>query len=145
ALGALLSAYLLKRRLHLTEMAFASGWVLLLVAASAILYLPFKSDYQTVFTTGVGLTRDAIPQLQAGNLTTSQIHEALVTPLRIYLEHFGLFAFVTVSLLLLLVWKEAGFSALVRHWTTYAQLAWYYRDRLSRLRRSSRIVRRVVR
>lgn len=149
ALGAAVGAFARRRRLDWSVLIRPTFWLVALAILSFILYLPFERSYQTVFTTGVGLVRnvrpDSLQGLCQGNpQPCSQIlHETLVTPLHIYLEQFGLFLFILVSYLAVLLSKDAGGWRRWRQWMTRAQFALYYRDRLTDLRRAGRIVRRM--
>jgi len=101
--GAGVGSYFAVRRLSPRLLIRPVLWVAGLGIISSVAYLPFKLGYQTVFQTGLGLTRDITPQLLGPDITASDAHDILVTPLRLYLEHFGLFLFIIVSYLLLLL------------------------------------------
>jgi uncharacterized membrane protein len=145
-LGALVGVYARRRRFDWRELRGATLWLFAMAVLSVLFYLPFKQDYQTVFTTGVSLVRTITPQLlESGGVPASQVHDAVVTPLRVYLEHFGFFVFVLASLLVLLLVVDAGLGVRVRRWATALRFAIYYRDRLTRVYQASRVARRMVR
>ena len=145
-LGALVGVYALRRRFDWRELGGAALWLAAMAVLSVLLYLPFKQDYQTVFTTGVSLVRTVTPQLlESGGVPANQVHDAVVTPLRIYLEHFGFFVFVLVSLLVLLLVVDAGLGARLRRWVATFRFAIYYRDRLRQVYQASRVARRLLR
>ncbi len=124
-------------------------WMAALSILSLILYLPFKRSYQTVFASGIGLVRDVSPaSLQSLGVCPTNTtvcpgyaHDVLVTPLRIYLEHFGLFLFIILSFLVLVVGKDLRVLARLRRLTTWIQFGIYYRERLPALRRAMRVAR----
>lgn len=143
-MGALVGAYSVRRTLGWREIARAAGWVCGLAALSFLLYLPFKRDYQTVFTTGIGLVRDITPQmLSSNNVSADQIRDSLMTPLRIYLEHFGLYLFIIASYLVLVLLQDTGLGARLSRLPTLAQFVWYYRERLRRVRHAMALARRI--
>jgi YYY domain-containing protein len=149
ALGALVGTFATRRELSLRLLVRPALWLAGLAALSYVLFLPFDRSYQTVFNSGIGLTRDITPTALSGlcqgnPAPCSQIvHNALVTPLSIYLEQFGLFLFILLSFLLLLLGIDAGAAARSRRWVTRGQFALYYRDRMPSLRRAGRAVRRM--
>jgi YYY domain-containing protein len=146
AIGALVGSYLAVRRITIRLLIRPAIWLGALTVLSALLYLPFKLSYQTVFDSGIGLTRDINQQsLIGGDITPAIAHDILVAPLRDYLEHFGLFVFIVVSYLALLLVRETGLARKVHRWRTFVQFAFYYRDRLTNVRRAARIARRVIR
>ncbi|HZS93976.1 MAG TPA: DUF2298 domain-containing protein, partial [Chloroflexota bacterium] len=94
-----------------------AGGIVLVAALSFLLYLPFERSYHTVFSTGIGLVRNITPVMLGGicpngeTSCPSAVHDALVTPLPLYLEHFGLFYFVAISYLIVLAvraWRASG-------------------------------------
>src|SRR5207248_1319929 len=88
-LGALIGGIVVRRKLGVRELARCVGWMAGIAAVGFVLYLPFKQSYQTVFATGIGLVRDITPQALTGsNVPPDQVHDVLVSPLRLYLEHF---------------------------------------------------------
>jgi len=135
--GALTGIYATRRAFPFRDLKMQGLLVVALAGLSVILYLPFKHDYQTVFSTGIGLVRDVTPQMlvREGLCPSGQaacpdlVNSALRTPLTIYLEHFGLFMFVLVSYLILLLARNAGAAARVQRGLLGLQFAWYYRDR----------------
>lgn len=147
ALGALVGGYVIRREIRLSLLLRPILWVAALAALSYILYLPFDRSYQTVFSSGIGLTRDITPTMLSGlcqnnpNSCAEITRNALVTPLRIYLEHFGPFLFVVLSYLFLLLGKEAQALTRSRRLIMRGQFAVYYRDQLPSLRRASRAAR----
>jgi uncharacterized membrane protein len=150
--GALISAYAGRRRLSLGLLARPAGWVVALAGLSAVLYLPFKQSYQTVFATGIGLVRDITPQfLEQQGVCPDQsqycpgvAHDVLVTPLSIYLEHFGLFLFVLLSYPIVLLTLDLGGKRSVARLLMWVRFAFYYRDRLPRVWRAARVARAMA-
>lgn len=142
--GALVGAYVIRRRLGRVELLRPALWVGGLALVSFLLYLPFKSDYQTVFTTGIGLTRDITPDVLGGATGSSQVREALVTPLHIYLEHFGLFIFAIASFLVLVLLLDAGLAERAHRWKTAAGFAFYYRERPHKIWHATRVAGRMT-
>lgn len=143
-LGAFVGAYVIRRKLGWQELLRPAAWVGSLAALSFLLYLPFKRDYQTVFTSGIGLVRDITPAtLRADSLPSAQMHDALVTPLTMYLEHFGLFVFAIVSFLTLLLLVDAGGGYRIRRLSLLLRLAAHHRGRLPQLWKASKAVRRI--
>lgn len=152
ALGALVGAYIRHRHLRLNIALPPALWIVCLAALSFVLYLPFKQSYETVFSSGIGLVRDVTPaMLYASNVCTvpgstycpGVVHDVLVTPLRIYVEQFGLLLFIAMSFLLVLVAVDLGGTREVKRWWTRMLFATYYRDRIGRVWRASRVVRRL--
>jgi YYY domain-containing protein len=143
-IGALVGSYFAIRHLSVRLLIRPSAWVVSLGILSSVAYLPFKLGYQTVFQTGLGLTRDITPQLLGPDVTASDAHDILVTPLRLYLEHFGLFLFVILSYLLLLLLRDAGLARAVKRWGLFLRFAVYYRDRLMRVVHAGRSARRML-
>lgn len=149
ALGALVGAYATQRRLHWRLLIHPLVWATGLAVVALILYLPFERNYTTVFTTGVGLVRD-IPASAYGGMCSGDpancaqdVHESYVTPLRIYLEHFGLFAFIVLSYLVVLMGTRAGGFRRWRRWWLGAQFAVYYREHGKRLLHAGRVARHI--
>ncbi|HCG00663.1 MAG TPA: hypothetical protein DEV93_08985, partial [Chloroflexi bacterium] len=142
--GAALGSYFAVRRLSPRLLIRPVLWVAGLGIISSVAYLPFKLGYQTVFQTGLGLTRDITPELLGPDITASDAHDILVTPLRLYLEHFGLFLFIIVSYLLLLLLRDAGLARAVKRWGLFLRFAVYYRDRLVRVIHAGRSARRML-
>lgn len=155
AVAALIGAYghplrTTTRRVDLNVLLRPALWGGGLAVLSALLYLPFKESYHTVFATGIGLVRDVTPQmLQSGvcpqrvTICPQQVHDALVTPLGIYLEQFGALLFPILSYLVLLLLGPAGAGRRLHRWLTFAQFALYYHDRLPAMLRATRVVRRL--
>ena len=144
-MGFLVGVYALRRRLGFGELARAGLWLAGVAALSLLLYLPFERDYQTVFATGIGLVRDITPGiLQGNNIPPDQVRDAVITPLRIYLEHFGLFVFAIASYLTLLLWADAGGAAWARRAHVALRFAAYYRDHPGRLWRAMKSTRRMI-
>lgn len=145
-LGALVGAYAVQRKVTWSVILRPAVWIAGLVALSAILYLPFERNYRTVFATGIGFVRDMKTQLEGSSgLQSGDIHDILVTPLSIYLEHFGFLLFLIVSYLVLLLLVRAGGAQQMRRSWLWIQFAVYYRDRLRQSRHAARVVRRMVR
>jgi YYY domain-containing protein len=142
-LGALVGAYVVRRRLQPGILVRPIGWCAALAAGAYVLYFPFQHNYKTVFQTGIGFTRDLVdPMCGTGKACTGDAYNALVTPLGVYLQHFGLFIFLLLSLLVLLMERgEVGIRA--RRLLTTIQFVYYYRDRMAHVRRASRVVRRI--
>jgi YYY domain-containing protein len=148
-LGALVGDYATRRRLRPSILLRPLAWGVGLGALAVVLYLPFELSYRTVFSTGIGLVRDipatAFQGLCNGNPSgcSQAIHEAFVTPLRIYLEHFAIFAFITLSYLIVLLGTRAGGFARWRRWWLAVQFAFYYREHIRRLPHAARVARRM--
>jgi uncharacterized membrane protein len=151
-LGALVSAVIIHRRLVPALVWRPLAWMGALALLSFLFYLPFKQSYQTVFASGIGLVRDITPQLLQNTgicptpgqtVCPGAVHDALVTPLRLYLEHFGLFLFLLVSYLLVLANARTGLSRSARRWLTRLKFALYYRDRPATLLHARRVVMRM--
>ncbi len=143
-IGALVGAFIPQRRLVPAILARPIGWCLALAAGGFLLFYPFEHSYKTVFNTGIGLTRDMIDPICKGSASscTGDAYDTLVTPLGVYLEHFGLFLFLLLSLLFLML-ARAGGRERVHRWLLRMQFAYYYRDRYGRVRRAARLVRRM--
>jgi YYY domain-containing protein len=142
-IGALVGAYAESRRLEPALLLRPAAWCVGLAAVGYVLFYPFEHSYRTVFNTGIGFTRDLVVPV-CGKASTCQgtAYDTLVTPLGTYLEHFGLFVFIALSfVVLLLARSDAAVGA--RRWVTRAQFVYYYRDRLGRVRRAARVARRV--
>lgn len=145
-LGGLVGLYTSRRLTSPRALLPVAGRLVAIIVISALLYLPFKLDYKTVFVTGIGLVRDVTPQmLQSGGLTPNQFHDAVVTPLGIYLEHFGFFVFAVLSYLVLLLFSDAGLGRRLRRMFTVGRFFLYYRDRFPRVWRAAGVVRRLRR
>ncbi|GAC1508062.1 MAG: hypothetical protein NVS2B16_04310 [Chloroflexota bacterium] len=149
--GACVGAYVASRAVSprmLAEVALSIGAVTVL---TVILYLPFKHDYQTVFSSGVGLVRDITPQqLTNDNICggpvqqcSSAIRDALQTPLHIYLEHFGFFAFILLTYLVLALAGRRGPFTRTRRFVTVGQFVWYYRAQFRSMLHAARVARRM--
>jgi uncharacterized membrane protein len=140
-IGALVGAYVARGRLVPALLARPVLWCVALAAGGFILFYPFERSYKTVFDTGIGLTRDMVQPICKGSASscTGDAYNTLVTPLGIYLEHFGLFLFLLLSLVALLLAR----SGKAGHWLTRLQFVYYYRDRFDRVRRAGRVVRRM--
>jgi uncharacterized membrane protein len=152
ALGALVSAFVARRRFSIAVLVRPAGWIAGIGALTLILYLPFKQSYQTVFATGLGLVRDITPDiLQPGvcpspqKVCPAQVHDALVTPLNVYLQHFGLLLFAALSFLCFSLYVDLGIGRRLHRLTTTLQFALYYRDRLPDVRRATRVARVLLR
>jgi uncharacterized membrane protein len=151
-IGALAGIFAIRRRWRWRDVARPAFWLSSLVVLSYILYLPFTQSYHTVFDTGIGLVRNITPQSLASsgicpdqnNVCPGVVHDTLVTPLRLYLEHFGLFVFVLASFLALLLWTQAGAGAKLYRWVTAVRFTLYYRDRLGSLLRARRAASRML-
>ncbi len=151
AVGALVGSFALRRRIGVRSLTRPALWAGGLAAISALLYLPFKESYQTVFVSGLGLVRDVTPQvLQSSGLCPAGVtdcpqlvHDALVTPLGIYLEHFGALLFPILSYLVYLLLVTAGAGPRLHRLLTLAQFTLYYRDRPGRVLRAVRVARRL--
>jgi YYY domain-containing protein len=145
AVGAAVGAHLAMRRLTVRLLVRPAIWSIGLAVLSGLLYLPFKLNYQTVFQSGIGLTRDINQSSLIGpDVSAAQAHDILITPLRVYLEHFGLFLFVILSYLVLLLARESGLLHRLARWVTFAQFALYYRERLSHVRRAARVAKIIA-
>ncbi|MDQ2745222.1 MAG: DUF2298 domain-containing protein, partial [Chloroflexota bacterium] len=150
AIGAVIGGFMLRRKLTLSALTVPLLQVAGIAALSALLYLPFKQGYQTVFTTGIGLVRDITPQMlestgvcpSAAHVCSQQLRDAIVTPLGIYLEQFGALLFPIVSYLLVLLLAEAGAAKRLQRFLTVARFALYYRESLPLAWRAMRAVRR---
>jgi uncharacterized membrane protein len=152
-LGAMAGAFVVRRRLSPVLVWRPVLWMGSLAALSLVLYLPFKQGYQTVFSSGIGLVRDITPQLLENTgicpspgqtVCPDAVHDALVTPLRLYLEHFGLLLFLLLSYLLVLVDARTGVLRRAERWLTRIRFAVYYRDRPASLLRARRAVMRMT-
>ena len=150
ALGALVGTFAVRRRLSPGALAPAVAWTGGFGAGSFLLYLPFKQSYHTVFATGLGLVRNVPVQSLQGACPPGHasecagiVHDILVTPLRLYLEHFGLFLFIALSFLAMLISGPEGFY--LTRWSNRVRFAYYYRDRPRRLWRTSRVARGILR
>jgi hypothetical protein len=143
-LGAFVGGYALQRRMKLATLARPALYLGGAAVLSVLLYLPFKLDYHTVFQSGMGLVRDISPSmLEQNGIPASQVRDVLLTPLRIYLEHFGFFLFAILTYLCYLLLVVAGGAPRLRAFGTSLQFSWYHRDRSARLWRASRVVRRL--
>lgn len=142
-LGAQVGSFAARRRLHPDLLVRPIGWCVALAIGAYVLFLPFEQNYKTVFQTGVGFTRDLVgPVCGVGKACTGQAFDTLVTPLGVYLLQFGLFVFLLLSMLVLLLARdETGSRA--RRWLTAMQFVYYYRDRFGDVRRAARVVRRM--
>jgi YYY domain-containing protein len=147
-MGAVAGAWVVRRRLSWSMLTRPGLWVASLALLSLLFYLPFKQGYQTVFATGIGLTRDITPQLigcPSGQTTCQDfVHEILVTPLRIYLEHFGLFLFAVLSYVVLMVSVVLRIPARARRLVVALRFVVYYRDRLPRIWRAWNVARKMA-
>ncbi|MGH2442649.1 MAG: DUF2298 domain-containing protein, partial [Chloroflexota bacterium] len=151
ALGALIGALGLRRRLSWSLVTAPLFWIIGLAAVSFVLYLPFKQSYQTVFSTGIGLVRNITPAvLYSGGLCGPNVpqcpslaHDVLVTPLSVYLQQFGLFLFIALGLVVSLASLNIGPGRAVRRWGLQVRFAWYYRDRIRRLWHASTVASRM--
>jgi YYY domain-containing protein len=147
-LGALIGGLVVRRRLTAVVLLRPVAWLGCIGILTLILYLPFKQSYQTVFATGLGLVRDVTPDLLQPAVCPfpqqtcpAQVHDALVTPLNVYLQHFGLLLFAVLSFLAFTVYVDLGLGRRLRQLSTTAQFAFYYRDRLPHLWHSVRVIR----
>ncbi|HEX8919255.1 MAG TPA: DUF2298 domain-containing protein [Chloroflexota bacterium] len=141
-LGAATGLYAFRHRSSWRSLAAMGLWLGVIIISSALLYVPFKHDYQTVFASGLGMTRDIpLSGLEGPGTTASQAREMLVTPLHLYLEHFGLFFFILFSYIGALLALDAG----GRRWL-HGQIMWlkfvlYHCDRPASVWRATQIVR----
>lgn len=141
ALGALAASWIALRRLHPRLLLRPAIWGSSLAVLSAALYIPFKLHYETVFQTGIGLSGSITSEmLTANSLPASLLHDAQVTPLLIYLEHFGFFLYILSTFLFLLLMQSLPSGARPTPLGTHARFLWYYRDRLPRVLRAGRAV-----
>jgi len=121
----------------------------LVVVSSAVLYVPFKHDYQTTFASGVGWIKNiSSQQLIANNLCSAPpepcgqyVHDSLVTPLHLYLEHFGLLLFVCLSYVAYVLANAPAVRDGATHIGRQMQVAWHYRSRIRRFAHAARVVR----
>ncbi len=143
-IGATAGVYLIQRRTGIRPLGPVVLWMALVAAISTICYLPFKLGYQTVFTTGIGLTRNITPDLLGSQMSASDMREALVTPVRFYLEHFGFFLFAILSYLVLVVATGTHARERFQSFGDWVRFALYYRDRPKQLWRSTRAARSMV-
>lgn len=139
-LAVLAGTWALRRQVRAGLVARPLLWGAGLGAASGLLYLPFKLHYHTVFQSGIGLTRSITPgMLTASGFPASLLHDAQVTPLPIYLEHFGFFLYIIATFLALLLAEALpGPRTSIE---THLRFLWYYRDRTWRVLRARRTVR----
>ena len=144
AVGVLAGVYLVQRRRGIGALVGPLAWLVAVAFISTVLYLPFKLGYQTVFTTGVGLTRDITPALLGSAMSAGDMRDALVTPLRFYLEHFGFFLFAIASYVVLIVAAQTRAPERYRRGSDVIRFAFYYRDRPGQLWRAMRAARCMV-
>jgi YYY domain-containing protein len=144
AVGALAGVYLVQRRTGIRPLGPIVLWMAAVAAISTICYLPFKLSYETVFTTGIGFTRSITPDLLGSQMSPSDMRDALITPLRFYLEHFGFFLFAIMSYLVLVVSTSTLARERVRRASDWLRFVLYYRDRPGKLWRSTRVVRSMT-
>lgn len=144
ALGAATGTYLAVRRLTIRVLFRPALWTVGLAVLSAVAYLPFKLGYQTVFETGLGLTRDITPSLLGPDVTAAAAHDILVTPLRVYIEHFGLFLAIVLSYLAVLLLHDAGLLRAARRSWLLLRFAVYYRERPIHVVHAIRVARRLM-
>lgn len=145
-LGAFLGAFAVRRRLGAIECAWPLLWLAALGVLSFLFYLPFERSYHTVFATGIGLVRDITPRMLEGDgVAPADVRDALMTPLHIYLEHFGFFLYPLASYLLFLLLRQAGAGERMRRSADFIRFTIYYRDRIPRLRRAMQVARRIRR
>jgi len=144
-LGAAVGVYARHRRLNGQLMWRPLLWVGIPAIGSTILFWPFKAHYQTVFQTGIGMVRSITPAvLKNGNVNPQDVRDVLVTPLHIYLEHFGFLLFVLLSYLILALWLDTGLRSRLLRWRTRAQFAVYYRERWRQVRHAARVAGRMT-
>ncbi len=144
AAGALVNVYFVQRRRGVRALTAPVIWMFSTVVISTLCYLPFKLNYQTVFTTGVGLTRNITPDLLGNTMSASDMRDALVTPLRIFLEHFGFFLFALASYVALLLDGRLQTRKRLSRALEWLRFAIYYRDRTGRVWRAFRSSRRML-
>jgi YYY domain-containing protein len=144
AVGAVAGVYLVQRRKGVRPLGPPVLWMAAVALISTVCYLPFKLGYETVFTTGIGFTKDISPDLLGATMSATDVRDALITPLRFYLEHFGFFMFAIVSYLVLIVSVSTQAQERLRRVTDWFQFAVYYRDRPRELWRSTRAARSMV-
>jgi uncharacterized membrane protein len=144
AVGATAGVYLVQRRKGIRPLGPPVLWMAGVAVISTVCYLPFKLGYETVFTTGIGFTKDITPDLLGSTMSTSDMRDALVTPLRFYLEHFGFFLFAIVSYLVLIVSASTHAQERLRRASGWFLFALYYRDRPKKLWRSTRAARAMA-
>jgi len=143
--GAVVGAYVRHRRFNWRLLWRPLLWIAVPAIASTILYWPFKAHYQTVFQSGIGVVRAITPSLlENDNVKPQDVRDALVTPLHIYLEHFGFLLFVILSYLVLALWLDAGLRSRLLRWRTRGQFAFYYRERWRRVRHATRVAGRMT-
>src|SRR5450759_1215183 len=142
--GAVAGMYLAQRRSGIRPLGQVVLWMATVAAISTICYLPFKLGYQTVFSTGIGLTRDITPDLLGNQMSATDMRDALVTPLRFYLEHFGFFVFAILSYVILVVSASTLARERLRGISDWFRFALYYRDRPRQLWRTTRAARSMV-
>ena len=142
--GAVAGMYLVQRRSGIRPLGPVVLWMATVAAISTICYLPFKLGYQTVFSTGIGFTRDITPDLLGNQMSGTDMRDALVTPLRFYLEHFGFFVFAILSYVILVVSVSTLARERLRGISDWFRFALYYRDRPRQLWRTTRAARSMV-
>lgn len=145
-IGAVVGAWATRGLLAPAVLLRPSLWCIGLAAGGFLLFFPFEHSYKTVFSSGLGFTRDLVGPVCAGSASscTGGAYDTLVTPLSVYLEHFGLFLFLLLSLLFLLL-TETGAGRGAGRLITRLQFAYYYRDRIRQTRRAARAARAMRR
>ncbi len=149
AIGSGVGGYAVRRRLSVAWLTRSACWLVTPAALAVVFAFPFEAHYQTVFASGIGTTSgiaaSSLQGLCSGNPApcSQVVHDILATPLSVYLQQFGLFAFILLSYLLVLLGMEAGGLDWIRRSARAAQFAHYYRDRLAHVRHAFRVARRL--
>lgn len=144
AVGATAGAYVVERRRGFAPLGPALLWLGAVAVISTVCYLPFKLGYETVFTTGLGFTKNITPDLLGSSMSASEMRDALVTPLRFYLEHYGFFLFAITSYLVLVVSLRTNASERLQRIGDWFQFVFYYRDRPGQVWRATRAARAMA-
>ena len=99
--------------LHPVDMVAGAVVAILASVLAVILFPPFTQGYHPVFSTGLSSVQSQIGQIRAAviaqtpSLTASQVaqqaHDIVVTPLATYWEIFGLFLFISLTWLAIVI------------------------------------------
>jgi uncharacterized membrane protein len=110
-------------RAVITRIGVAGALVASTAALGVLLFPPIVQGYHPVFNTGLATVGSQAASVRAalaagtppirGNALKSAVHDAVVTPLPIYWEIFGLFLFILLSWLSVILCKSVAWRAAV--------------------------------